>query len=247
MKKYLLAILACAFWSFISQETSEGIITYTTKVNMHKRIPAEREELKKMTPEFSISKSILLFSTEESLYKPVPEDENPFDQASGGGRIVMRSIMANETYLARNESLVTQLREFMGKKYLIKKEQNGIPWKLENGTKEIQGYTCKSAVYLDENKREIRAWYTEAIRQPLGPENLHGLPGLIMEVVINDDEIVISAEKLELRPLKKNELKEPKGGQEITEEDYRAMLEEQMKNMGIQSEGQGNFRMIIRN
>lgn len=247
MKKYVFAILACAFWSFISQQTPEGVITYATKINMHKRIPAEREEMKQMIPEFNISRSMLLFSPAESLYKPIPEEENPFDQAPGGGRVMMRTVMANETYLDRNESLVTQLREFMGKKYLIKKELNGIPWKLENETKEIQGYTCKSAFYIDENKREIRAWYTEAIRQPLGPENFHGLPGLIMEVVINDDEIVISAEKLELRSLKKNELKAPKGGQEVTEEDYRAMVEEQMKNMGMQPNGQGSFRMIIRN
>jgi GLPGLI family protein len=247
MKRYVFAILTCALLSFAYQETTEGIITYSSKINMHKRIPAEQESIKQMIPEFTISRSMLLFNPAESLYKPVPADENPFDQPSGQGRVMIRNTNENETYLDRMEAQVTQLIEFMGKKYLIKKEQTDIPWKLENNIREIQGYACKSAFFIDENKREIRAWYTEAIRQPLGPEGFHGLPGLILEVTINDDEIVISAEKLELRALKKNELKVPKGGQEVSEEEYQAMVEEQMKNLGMQPQGQGGFRMIIRN
>ena len=247
MKKYLLAVLVCALWSFVSQEANEGLITYSTKINMHKRIPAEREEIKQMIPEFNITKNILLFNTNESLYKNSPEEENPFDQGSVVNRTMIRTVPPYMTYLDRNESLVTQLREFMGKKYLIKKDQNRIPWKLLGETREIQGYPCKSATFTDENQREIKAWYTEDIRIPLGPDSFHGLPGLILEVGINEDEIIISVDNIEWRALKKNELKVPKGGQEVTEEAYRAMMEEQMKNMGIQSQGQGGFRMIIRN
>lgn len=247
MKKYLLAILICGLWSFISNQAEEGLITYTTKVNMHKNLPEEREELKKMIPEFNITRNVLLFNAAESLYKSLVEEENPFDQPSGGNRMIMRTGSSNETYVDRNEQLVTQLREFMGKRYLIKKEQNRIPWKLENDTKEIQGYTCKSASYTDENNRKIKAWYTEEIRIALGPDNFQGLPGLILEVAINDDDMVISAEKIELRALKKNELKAPKGGQEVTDEEYRTLLEEQMKNMGIQQQGSGTIRTFLRN
>ncbi len=233
MMKYMLAILVCALCSFVSQETSEGVITYSTKVNMHKRIPAEREEMKQMLPEFNITENVLLFNDSESLYKSIPKEVNPFDQAQGGGsRMVISTALSNETYLDRNESLVTQLKEFMGKKYLIKKELNRIPWKLEAESKEIQGHICKSASYVDENQREIKAWYTEEIRIPLGPENYQGLPGLILEVAVNDDDIFITTEKIEWRTLKKNEIKAPKGGQEVTEEEYQALLEDQMKNMG---------------
>ncbi|MFD2036845.1 GLPGLI family protein [Belliella marina] len=247
MKKYILAILICSLWSFISHQTTEGVITYSTKVNMHKRLSSDRDEMKKMIPEFNVTKNILLFNESESLYKNLPEEENPFDQSTGGNRMMIKTVMSNETYLDRNESLLTQLREFMGKKYLIKKELNRIPWKLETESKDIQGYACKSASYTDENQREVKAWYTEEIRIPLGPESYQGLPGLILEVSINGDDMVISTEKIEWRTLKKNELKAPKGGQEVSEDEYRAMLEEQMKNMGMQPQGQGGVRMIIRN
>lgn len=247
MKKYMLAILVCASWAFISNEVSEGVITYTTKINMHKRIPAEQEDMKKMIPEFNTSQHMLVFNGLSSLYKAVPVDENPFEAQGGpgGGRMVMRMVNQNETYFDRDEDMVIMVREFMGKKYLTKNDSKRLPWKLGSDTKEIQGYLCKNAFFTDENEREISAWYTEELRIPIGPDRYHGLPGLILEVNINKDEMIISVDKLDFRALKKNELKEPKGGQEMSDEDYRAMVQEQMEKMGAQ--GQGGFRMMIRN
>lgn len=248
MKKYILAILVCASWSFISNEVSEGVITYTTKVNMHKRIPAEQEEMKKMIPEFNTSQNLLVFNELSSLYKAVPPDENPFEAQGGpgGGRMVMRMFNQNETYFDRDKEMVILVREFMGKKYLTKNDSKRLPWKLGSDTKEIQGLLCKNAFFTDENQREITAWYTEELRIPIGPDRFHGLPGLILEVNINEDEMVINVDKMDFRALKKNELKEPKSGQEITDEEYRAMIQEQMEKMGAQG-GQGGFRMMIRN
>ncbi|MCH7411631.1 GLPGLI family protein [Belliella sp. DSM 111904] len=249
MKKYAIVILLCAFWSFISNQNEEGVITYTTKINMHKKIPAENEEIKKIIPEFNTSSNVLLFNPDESLYKNIPEQVNPFEQSSKGNtRVISQVVMSNETYLDRKESLITQMKEFMGKKYLIKKDQERIPWKLGTDTKEIHGYTCKSASFQDKSEREIKAWFTEEIRVSLGPESYHGLPGLILEVSINDDDIIISTDKIEWRPLKKNEIKAPKNGQEISDQEYQAMIEDQMSKMGIESQG-GNsgFRMMIRN
>ena len=45
---------------------------------MHKRIPVEQEEMKKMISEFSSTQSQLFFNQTESLFKPVLPDENPF-------------------------------------------------------------------------------------------------------------------------------------------------------------------------
>jgi GLPGLI family protein len=247
MRKYLLAMFVCASLAFISEKIEQGVITYSTKVNMHKRIPAEQEDMKKMIPEFSTNQSQLFFNETESLFKPVPPDENPFEQGPGiDGPRVMRMVLQNETYLDREEDLITQLKEFMGKKYIIKKESRRLPWKLGDESKEIQGYLCRNAFFTDENEREIMAWYTEEIRIPIGPETYHGLPGLILEVAINTDDMIISADKFDFRALKKNELKLPKGGQEMSDEDYRAMVQEQMEKMGAQG-GQGGFRMMIKN
>jgi GLPGLI family protein len=246
MKRLLSVLLLLAVLTIAKGQSQEGVIGYSTKMNMHKRIPADQEEMKKMIPEFSTSQNELVFLESQSLYKPVVADENPFDTGGGGQRMSFRMVLQNETFLDRELEEVTHLRDFMGKKYLIKNDMKRIPWKLGEETRIIKGYNCKNASFTDENQREIEAWYTEEIRLPLGPESYFGLPGLILEVLINQDEVVISSENIALRPLKKNELKEPKGGIEMTDEDYKLMVKEQMEKMAGQR-GAGNVRMMIRN
>jgi GLPGLI family protein len=246
MKKLLIGLLLISASAFAQDKSLEGSITYTSKTNMHKRIPAGQEEIKKMIPEFSTAQNELLFNELQSLFKPVPVDENPFESNVGGQRTSFRMVMQNETFIDRDNDEVVQLRDFMGKKYLIRNEIKRLPWKMGNETKTIHGYLCKNAWFTDENQREIMAWYTEEIRLPVGPEIYQGLPGLILEVVINQDEMLISADKIALKALKKNELKEPKGGVEMSDEDYKAMVKEQVEKMGNQR-GQGNVRMMIRN
>ena len=111
----------------------------------------------------------------------------------------------------------------------------------------IQGYECKQAFYTDETrpdrKQEITAWYTDKIRPFLGPEAFGSLPGAVLAVDINNAERVILAAKIELRPLKKNELKEPTSGEKVTRAEFCKKTEEQRKEM----EKNGGGRMFIRN
>ena len=57
---------------------------------------------------------------------------------------------------------------------------NKINWTIENGTKEIQGYTCKKATCKYGN-RMITAWFTDKIPIQEGPYTFKGLPGLVLE------------------------------------------------------------------
>lgn len=87
---------------------------------------------------------------------------------------------------------------------------------------------------------EITAWYTDKIRPFLGPERYNTLPGAVLAIDMNNGERVIVAKTIELRELKKNELKEPTNGTKTTQAEFRKLMEEQMKQMG----GRG---MVIRN
>jgi len=62
----------------------------------------------------------------------------------------------------------------------------------------------------------------------------------VLAIDINNGERVIVAKTVELRELKKNELKEPTNGIKTTQAEFRKLMEEQMKQMG----GRG---MTIRN
>lgn len=56
-----------------------------------------------------------------------------------------------------------------------------ISWTLDDGTKEIAGYSCKRAS-CSFRGREYAAWYTTEIPLSEGPYVFDGLPGLILEI-----------------------------------------------------------------
>ena len=220
---------------------NEGRIVYEVKVNVHRTLPKEREAMKDMIPEFRTSKDQLAFNETASLYTPIIEDEE--DETQAGGGMVMRFQRPQvEIYIDQANSKRVLLQEFMGKKYLIEDSIQVRPWKFGNETKTINGYECKQAMYYnEERKQNVVAWYTDKLRPFLGPENFNTLPGAVMMVDINDGERMITAKSIDLRSLKKNELKVPTGGTKTTEADFRKMMNEQMERM------RANGGVIIRN
>lgn len=236
----ILASLTAAH--FVFGQVNEGSILYEAKMNMHRRLPPDRESMKSMIPEYDVQKHELVFNTNESLYKPVQDEEDDeFTEEGGGVRMQIRRPMA-EHYSNLQSAKRTIAQEFMGKKYLIEDSLKIMPWKFESGEKTILGYTCKAASFLnEERKQKVVAYYTDKLRPMLGPEGFGSLPGTVLMVDINDGERLITAVKVEQRHLSKNELKAPSGGQRISEKDFRKMVDEQMKKMG----GPGN--VIIRN
>lgn len=249
MKKILIllgVLVSLTAANVVLAQTAEGVITYEIKVNLHRRLPADRQDMKAMIPEFRTTKEQLFFNTTESLYKPLIEDEEEDANTSGGGGFQIRMQQPNnEFYFDQSTRVIVSKQEFMGKNYLIEDTLKMAPWKFGNETKTIQGYECKQAYYTDESrpeqKQEITAWYTDQIRPFLGPERFHSLPGAVLAVDINNGERVLVARSIELRALKKNEMKRPNSGQKTTQAEFRTMVEEQMKQMG------GRGGIMIRN
>lgn len=253
MKKLLILagiLVSLTAAHIVFGQANEGVITYDVKVNLHRRLPPERAEMKSMIPEFRTTKEQVFFRTDESLSKPLIEDED--EEISGGGVQMRFRQPNNEIYLNHGSGKMTgkmiSKQEFMGKDYLIDDSVKVAPWKFGTETKTIQGYLCKQAYYTDESpnrlppgKQEITAWYTDQLRPFLGPERFNTLPGTVLAVDINNGERTVVAIKIELRTLKKNELKIPSSGTKTTQAEFRKMVDEQMKQMG------GNGGIIIRN
>ncbi len=248
----ILGILVClAAVHVVFGQINEGVIHYETKINLHRNLPPERQEMKAMIPEFRTTKDQLFFNAGESIYKPVIEDE-PEEMNAGGMRMRFNAAQS-ETYINTGNELRIVSQEFMGKKYQIEDTLKMAPWKFGTETKTILGYVCRQAFYTDETQimmgpqqqkrtQEITAWYTDQIRPMLGPDRFGTLPGAVLAVDINNGERVIVATKVENRPLKKNELKTPSGGTNITRADFQQLVAEQMERMRANG---GN--VIIRN
>jgi GLPGLI family protein len=222
----IIAINVC-----VAQNT-EGIITYEVTVNMHRTLPPDRQDMKAMIPQYRTFKQQLFFNTAESLYKPLIEEEDEEEEGGGGGRMRMRQ-PRTVTYYNQSTSQLLAQQDMMGKKYLITDSLKVSPWKFGTESKTIQGYECKQAYFTDEERKQtITAWYTDKLRPFLGPDKFISLPGAVLAVDINNGERVTAAVKIELRPLKKNEMKVPTDGQKVTQAEFRKQMEEQRKRSG---------------
>ena len=229
----LLGVLVCII-ATITAQSAEGVITYEVKIDMHRRIPKERENMKSMMPQFRTEHQQLFFNGSESMYKRVEEDsEEDMSSTNDGGRPVQIRMMTPraEVYLDNISQTRLVQQEFMGKEYLVIDTLKIAPWKFGSETKTIQGYECKQAYYTEEprpnEKMEVTAWYTDKIRPFLGPERFQSLPGTILALDINNGERVIIAKTIEFRPLKKNELKKPSKGTQMSQAEFRSMMEKQ--------------------
>jgi GLPGLI family protein len=237
MKKILLIlgllVSVTAARVVFAQSTTEGLITYEVKMNLHRRFGPDQEVVKDRMPEYIIHKDQLYFNGTESLYKPVEEEEDDdFEEEHRGPRMQFRRPQA-EHYFHQASSKRIVLQDFMGKKFLIEDSITVTPWKLGTEAKTIQGYECKQARYYnEERKQDIVAWYTDKLRPFLGPEGYNSLPGTVLQVDINAGERIITAQKIEFRQLTKSEMKVPNGGQRTTEKEFRKMMDEQRKRMG---------------
>jgi len=236
----LLASITAAQVVF-GQTITSGVITYEVKVNMHRRLPPDAEAMKDRIPEFNFHRDQVAFREHESFYTTLPdEEEEEFGDEGNGMRIRMMRPQI-EYYADQSKAKRVVVQDFMGKKFLIEDSLKIIPWKLSEETNTIQGYPCKKATWFNEARSQnVVAWYTDKLQLFVGPEGYVSLPGTVLQLDINDGERTLTAKKIDLRPLKKGELKIPSGGQRMTEKEFRTMTEEQMKR-------NGGGRVIIRN
>jgi GLPGLI family protein len=246
MKRILLllgVIVSLAAAQIVLGQTPEGVIEYEMKANLHRTLPKDRPEMKNMIPEFRISKQQLFFNNNESLYKPVEEDEDEDIEGESGGMRIRFKMPQVEIYSNQETAQRVTQQEFMGKMYLIEDTLKLSPWKFGTETKTIMGYECRQAsFYNEERKQEVVAWYTMELRAFLGPEIFNTLPGAVLQVDINSGERVMTAKSLDARALKKNELKIPKEGTKTTRAEFRKMTEQQMEKMRT-----NGANVIIRN
>ncbi|MGC4020973.1 MAG: GLPGLI family protein [Cyclobacteriaceae bacterium] len=228
----LLALsLGCHHLSFAQ---NEGVITYEITINNHMNLSADRQDMKAMVPQYRTFKQQLFFNSNESLYKLLVEDEDEEDQPQGGGGRFRFRMMGATNYFDQSTNIFLSQMEMMGKKYIITDTLKTSPWKFGTETKVIQGYDCMQAYYTtdDERKQTITAWFTNKLRPMLGPEKYNSLPGTILAIDVNNGERVIVAKKIEIRPLKKNELSAPTEGEKITQAEFRKKGEEMRKRFG---------------
>ncbi len=112
----------------------------------------------------------------------------------------------------------------LGKTYIVTDKCQDYIWKIRGEIKDVAGYVCMKAETFDSVKNQhIVAWFTDKILISSGPEEFGGLPGLILEININDNSASIIAESILLNT--PQEIKKPKSkGKFISYNEYRKII-----------------------
>jgi GLPGLI family protein len=226
----------------------QGRIVYEEKIDIHRRIPEERAEMKDMIPQFRTSKFELFYTQDFSKYKAQPrdqEEEMVGSHGSGGGFRMRMNAPRREVYKSLSEDKAVDEREFMSKMFLIKGKSSPFAWKIADGQKKVMDFACMQALYQDSTGNYV-VWFTPQIPISNGPAEFGGLPGMIMQVDINDGERTITAVEVHAEVVDPELLKEPTKGKEVTQEEFREIMHEKMKEMREMNGGGPTMMMIHR-
>lgn len=174
---------------------------------------------------------ILTFNQEGSVYTEKEKEENLGYSWSDEDDIIIRDHLTKTT---------KDIRILLGKKYLIEDQIPRFKWKMLNELKEVAGYICMKAETMDTvNNVVVHAWFTDKIPVISGPEGYSGLPGMILALDYNIDDINIIATKVEIISDKPVVLPVPKKikGKNILYKEYNARKK---KHILLSVEGRRN-------
>jgi GLPGLI family protein len=250
MKNLLLMMIAIIPGFFFAQN-NEGKITYKEEVKFDFELPEGMEHMRDKLPSSETFNRELLFNESTTLWKNAEgeqnEAESTFEDTNEEGNIQFKMVMVgSESQLFKDldKEAKVEKTDFMGKVFLITGTLEEFPWKLTGTQKTIAGYECQQAVFQDTTKK-IEAWFTPKIPISSGPAEFGALPGMILEINMDDGKTIISATKVELKKLEKDDIRPPKKGKKVSQEEFDEIVASKTEEMEQDMGGENVMRINI--
>lgn len=239
MKKHIsisiiiLSAILCIHPATLRSQTVEGSIRYLRTQNWAKMMASidyisqqQRDRMMYMWGNRSEWKTytVLYFNQNQSKYENSEEEAEPGNQGWSDRK---------ETFFMTrnfNDKTIFDGISLLGKTYLIHDSIRPVGWKILNDMKEVAGHICMNASLTDTlRKQNIMAWFALDMPVSSGPDRFTGLPGMILEVDINNGALIMTADKITVAPLK-NELEVPLKikGRKIDMAEYNRLIEKQI-------------------
>ncbi|MES2370999.1 MAG: GLPGLI family protein [Bacteroidota bacterium] len=269
MKRILFTLTAIVSFSFSQAQVKEGTVYYDQKTNMHRTITDEQmkamiPEFRTAKYMLLFSDSVSMYKT-----IPEDEAPDPFAGGGGRMVIRMGGAAGGDLYKNLSQAKAVQSSELGGKNFLIVDSIRQQPWKLGTETKTILGYTCHKATRkimqpirsvmrmsmsqggtttTDTTNRsappskevEVVAWYADDLISPVGPESYGQLPGVILQLDVDNGQTVYTATDVK-KTVDQKELKEPKKGKIVTRQEYQKLMMDMMSNQMPMGAGMMRF------
>ncbi len=237
-----LVVLALMLFP-VAGSAQQGSIQYDRAVQFdYSLLPADRPQLRELIPPQSFTPMVLFFNESESLMTEAAngEVEAPpilTDRAVGlATRVKMGSSARSDqetllaAYMNSEDGTATEMLEFMGRDFLITGEQVVYPWRLTGEQSEFLGYVVHRAV-ADLDGTTVEAWFTPEIPVSAGPGGYGGLPGMILVVSINNEQLVYSATEVRLDPLDDGLIVVPTEGDQVSRDEYEEIVVEKLEEL----------------
>ncbi len=227
-----LLLLACPI--FLIAQTTQGTVSYTEENSFEIKLEGMDESMQKLFPSSMKDKKVLYFNQESAVYESAPEAEDEEEEYSSGGMNIRihkrRSRTKIHTSFADNEKL--EFREFRSRNFLINEALEPFPWKITAEQKMLLDMPCQKATFQDSTKT-VTAWFTPAIPVPAGPGLYGQLPGLILEMNIEEEKSKthILATAINTDAVDEQKLRKPKKGKKVTRTKFNEIVEQKKKEM----------------
>ena len=244
---FTLFALLTTLGSYAQSTISSGQIKYKETLKLELDLSTDNpmfEQIKDQIPDERTTDKLLTFKDSESLYtnQPSKKEDKEVEIANDESLTIRMDFDVPEEIFYYNSSSKEglQQRSFMGRTFLVSGEKT-FKWKITGETKEILGYTCTKATTGD--SIQTVAWFTSEIPVFSGPDVYAGLPGLILEVDIEEGKRVIQATDIDLADIE-TAIAKPTKGKKVNSEQFAKIMKKKMEEMRQEFGGSGNVMII---
>jgi len=248
MKKVLYSLAASILFLGATAQTKNAKVTYEERIALKIELEGEAAQFASMLPKEQKATKALHFNEEGSIFitETAPKATEINQETEGGGEVKIKMNRPEEiTFCDLKKNKKVEQKEFMTRKFIIESDISMGTWKLTGNQKTILGFPCQEAVREDSVKKSI-AWFTPAIPVSIGPSGFEGLPGLVLEVNVNNGEYTLNASKVESGMADAKLLVKPTEGKKMTKEAYKKMVDEKTAEMRKLNGGGGKGNVIIK-
>jgi GLPGLI family protein len=233
MKKITIIIAFLLLNINLFAQITEGVVKYQTTFNWLKRIAPlnfiSKQAKEKMEYQWANDAewkqfNLLYFNEKESKY--IESEEKAQDE--GGYSWKKQKFEIHKYFDIKKQK---DIIEIFGKVHIIEDSLPNLGWKIKNDIREIAGHICMNASREDTTKlQKIEAWFALDIPIPAGPERNFGLPGIILQLNVNDGALLVEAISITTQKLTTELNFPPKiKGKKITEATYTDIINKWMK------------------
>ncbi len=191
MIKNIGILVLLSFVLSSNAQIAYGKVTYERKTNLYKRMKhwEDVKEWIKEADKVKVEDFELTFNDSTACFKPVETEERDYFEWATN---------KNTTYQYKSSDTKITFKKIWGEEFMLKDSLVKRKWKITDGQRNIAGYNCRKAIWVENDSSRVYAWYADEIVPGFGPESFNGLPGLILGLATEDGGTIYFAKKVEI-------------------------------------------------